>query len=58
MPYIVLYRDEFDYDVWEEYCNACGVSTMATSLKIKFNWKDVEEMYEEDDDYEDEDEDE
>jgi hypothetical protein len=42
MNYIVLYSDDYDYDVWEEYCDICGVSRNATSIKIKFNLKDVE----------------
>ena len=38
---IVIYADEFDYDVWQEYCEICNVPTDATSIEIKFNDKDV-----------------
>lgn len=56
MAYIVLYRDEFYNDVWEEYCSICKVSPAATSLKIIFDeCEDVEAEYE---DYEDDDDDE
>ncbi len=56
MSYIKLYKDEFDNDVWEEYCSICKVSSAATSLKIIFDeCEDVEVEYE---DYEDEDEEE
>lgn len=54
MSYIVLYSDEFNNDVWEEYCSICKVSPTATSLKIIFDeCEDVEAEY---DDYEAEDE--
>ena len=47
MSYIVLYSDEFDNDVWEEYCSICKVSPTATSLKIIFDeCEDVEAEYE------------
>ena len=36
MNYIVLYADDFAYDVWEEYCRVCKVSTYSTCIKIKF----------------------
>ena len=42
MNYIVLYADEYEYDVWEQYCNICKVSCDSTYIKIKFNDKDVE----------------
>jgi hypothetical protein len=42
MNYIVLYADDYDYDVWEEYCTACGVSYNATYIKVKFNINNVE----------------
>ena len=42
MNYIVLYADDYDFDVWEEYCNICGVGCSATYIKIKFDHNDVE----------------
>ncbi len=42
MKYIILYADDYDCDVWEEYCDACNVSHYATYIKIKFNANDVE----------------
>lgn len=42
MNYIVLYADDFDCDVWAEYCDICKVSHSATYVKIKFNAGDVE----------------
>ena len=42
MNYIVLYADDYDCDVWQEYCDVCGVSCDATYIKIKFNYNDVE----------------
>ena len=32
--YIVLYADDFDYDVWADYCNSLGVSIYSESVKI------------------------
>ena len=55
MNYIILYADECDWDVWEKYCDICGVSYNATCIKIKFDPDDVE--YETDDFYEDDDDD-
>ena len=40
MDYIVLYADDFDYDVWKEYCDICGVGYDATY--IRFNFSNVE----------------
>lgn len=39
---IILYADDFDHDVWEEYCDVVGVSHNASSITIKFNHRDVE----------------
>ena len=39
--YIILYADDFDIDVWESYCVACGVDLNATEIKINFDYKDV-----------------
>lgn len=57
MAYIVLYQDEFDNDLWKEYCSICKVSPAATSLKIIFDeCEDVEAEYDEDEYDEDEEE--
>lgn len=45
MSEIVLYADEFDWDVWEQYCDICGVDYHATCITIKFNREDVEADY-------------
>ena len=42
MRYIILYADDYDYDVWEEYCDICGVDCDATYIKIHFDDKNVE----------------
>ena len=42
MNCIILYADEFDCDVWEQYCDICGVSYDSSYIKIKFNNNDVE----------------
>ena len=42
MSHIVLYADEFDYDVWMQYCDICDVSYDATYIDIAFNPCDVE----------------
>ena len=39
--YIKLYADEFDTDVWEQYCVSAGVPISATMIKISFNYSDV-----------------
>lgn len=52
---IILYADEFDHDVWEEYCDIVGVSHYASSITIKFNHKDVEVDEEKDEELTDED---
>ena len=54
MDYIVLYAEDYYWDVWERYCDICGASRNATCIKIHFDPKDVEyEM--DDDDYDEED---
>lgn len=40
--YITLYADEYDCDVWKEYCDAAGVSYETTEITIKFKGDDVE----------------
>ena len=48
MNYIVLYADDYNYDVWEEYCDICGADYDATYIRIKFKSEDVEFGSEED----------
>lgn len=67
---IVLYADEFDCDVWAQYCDICGVDPSATEITIYFNSSEdieakyqdedefVDDDYSDDDEFEDEDEDE
>ena len=40
--YIKLYADDFDRDVWEDYCLATNVPTTAVSITIYFEDKDIE----------------
>ena len=40
--HIYLYAEDFDCDVWEEYCDICGVPYSATEIKIVFNEDDVD----------------
>ena len=62
MAHIVLYADDFSYDIWEQYCQICGESSNAISLTITFDmidgvkaeydyneeeWEDEEELEEE-----------
>lgn len=35
--YIVIYADDFDTDIWKDYCVACNVPRSATSIKITFD---------------------
>jgi hypothetical protein len=42
MNQIILYADDYDYDVWEQYCDICGVSRKSTYIKIKFNDENVQ----------------
>ena len=55
MNYIALYAEDFDWDVWQEYCDICGAGYDATCIRIKFDLDDVE--YDCDDDDEEDDED-
>lgn len=41
--HIILYADDYSYDVWEDYCNICGVSSSANSICIGFDYVNVEE---------------
>lgn len=51
--HIILYADEFDYDVWEDYCEICGVHHSARKITIVFNDEDVKAEYDEDEDEDD-----
>lgn len=42
MSYIILYADDYDWDVWEEYCAICGVSEDASCIRIQFDKNNVE----------------
>lgn len=42
MSYIILYADDYDWDVWEQYCEICGVSKDASCIRINFDKKNVE----------------
>ena len=49
MAHIILYRDEFDCDVWDTYCEICNEHPSAISITITFDeFKDVKAEYEED----------
>ena len=39
--HIILYADEFDTDVWEEYCGIADVPDSATEIIIPFDTKKV-----------------
>lgn len=39
--HIYLYAEDFDRDVWSEYCDVCGAPDDATEIKIVFNEDDV-----------------
>ena len=39
---IVLYADEFDEDVWKQYCEICDVPYDSSEITIYFDSKDVE----------------
>lgn len=39
---IVLYADEFDEDIWEQYCEICDVPSDSSEITIYFDTKDVE----------------
>ena len=53
MAHIILYADDFSYDVWEEYCEICGEDASAISLTISFDiYKNVKAVYEEDEEEE------
>ena len=46
MSHIIIYADDFSYDIWEEYCEICGVDPSATSISISFDEDDVIPRYE------------
>lgn len=39
--YIVLYADETDTDIWQDYCDACNVPYTATQITIYFTDNNV-----------------
>ena len=47
--YIKLYAEDFDADVWEEYCNAAEAPLSATSLTIFFDPDEAEYSEDEED---------
>ena len=54
--HIWLYPEDYSEDVWEEYCDICGVSYAAESIKIVFDDDDIEvTYYDEEYDYEEDD---
>ena len=54
--HVILYRNEFCIDVWEEYCDIAGVPHYAEEVTIPFDTNEVsfreEESYEEDEENE------
>lgn len=40
--YLVLFRDEYPNDVWEEYCNITGCCPDSEWIQIRFNRNEVE----------------
>ncbi len=40
--YIVIYADDYPFDVWSQYCNACEVDGSSTEIKIYLRPTDVE----------------
>lgn len=39
--YIKLYADDYDTDVWEQYCVSAGCPLTSTVITVRFNYKDV-----------------
>lgn len=39
--YITIYSEDYDNDIWKEYCDICNVPYDATEITIKFNDKDL-----------------
>ena len=40
--YIKIWAEDFDRDIWRDYCDACNVPYDSISIKIYFNDEDVE----------------
>jgi len=40
--YIIIWKDECDWDMWKDYCCACGCSRDCDAIKIYFGDKDCE----------------
>ena len=39
--YIVLYADDYDYDIWEDYCHSLGISVTETEVRVNCNYSDI-----------------
>lgn len=39
--YIMLYADDYNYSVWEEYCDALGIDSTETEVRINCDYDDV-----------------
>lgn len=39
--YIILYADDYDNDIWEQYCDALKISSTETEVRINCNDSDV-----------------
>lgn len=44
LNHITLYAYEFDRNVWQVYCDACGVPYSSVEITIWFNTDDVETL--------------
>jgi hypothetical protein len=40
--FIKIWAQDFDQDVWEEYCDACNVPYDTTHIRIYFDDEDIE----------------
>ena len=47
MKHIILYKDEFNREDWQEYCEILEVNEDSVKVKIVFNPKKVESFDEE-----------
>ena len=39
--YIILYADEYDYDIWKDYCKALCISPNETEVRINCDISDI-----------------
>ena len=53
MNHIILYAEDFDTDVWEEYCKVAEVPSSSEAITIYFDPSKVEAESEEDEDDDD-----